>query len=276
MSNLTPAPWLIDAPVAGYFFKAPKPKAQILLQHGYGEYALRYVDQYSKLIPKLLEQGFDVYAIDLQGHGNTAGERALIDVVNAVDDHLAARDAMPKKLPTFLMGHSLGGIVTAGSVVRNPENLEAVVLSSSAMQTPSKGWERSLSKVMAAIAPSGPMPLPRPGIEALTRDQDLLKIIDADKEMFTGKAKNLVARTTLMLSDEVWSKVSSWVVPTLFIHGDQDTSTDHKNSISLHEAIASTDKTLKISAGGFHELLNDTIAKTVEKDLFAWLDKRVK
>ena len=276
MPKTTPAPWVIDAAVAGYYFKAPKAKAQILLQHGYGEYALRYVDQYSQLIPKLLENGFDVYAIDLQGHGNTAGERGLIDVVKAVDDHLVARSAMPKKLPTFLMGHSLGGIVTAGSVVRDGTNLEAVILSSSAMQTPSKGWERGLSKVMAAIAPSGPMPLPRPGIEALTRDQELLKVIDADPEMFTGKAKNLVARTTLVLSDEVWSKASNWVVPTLFIHGDKDTSTNHENSIALHSKIASKDKTLKVYKGGFHELLNDTIAKTVEKDLFAWLSKHAK
>ena len=274
MVEIKSVPFIIDAPVAGYLFKAKNPKAQILLQHGYGEYTTRYVTQYSKLIPKLVERGFDVYGIDLEGHGNTAGERGLIDVQQAVEHHLLARAAMPTTLPTFLFGHSLGGLVTAGSITRDQSNITAAIISSSAMQTPSKLWERSLTKVMTAIAPSGPLPLPRPGIEALTRDAELLKVIEADSEMFKGKAKNKVAKTTLAVSDGVWADASNWLVPTLFIHGDQDTSTNFENSVSLHKAIGSKDKTLKVYEGGFHELLNDTIAAKVEKDLFAWLDAR--
>ena len=268
-----PTPWVIDAPVAGYHWKAKNPKAQLLLQHGLGEYSQRYVTQYSELIPKLVARGFDVYAIDLEGHGNTAGVRGLIDVVAAVDDHLAARAAMPQKLPTFLMGHSLGGLITAASIVRDETNIEAVIISSSAMQTPSNVGLRALTKVLARIAPTAPVPVPRPGIEAWTRDQELLKVIAKDPAMHFGKAANLVGRTTLLLSDEVWSKVNDWNVPTLFIHGDKDTSTNFENSVKLHAAISSKDKTLKIYPGGYHELLHDTISKKVGKDLFDWLDK---
>ena len=70
--------WDIKEDVAGYVWKAPSPRAQVLLQHGYGEYAERYINQYSGLIPKLNKNGFDVYAIDLPGHGNSKGERGLI------------------------------------------------------------------------------------------------------------------------------------------------------------------------------------------------------
>ena len=244
------------------------------MQHGLGEYSKRYVTQYSQLIPKLVAKGFDVYAIDLEGHGNTAGIRGLVDVVAAVDDHLVARSAMPKKLPTFLMGHSLGGLVTAGSIVRDQTNIEAAIISSSAMQAPSSVGLRALTKVLARLAPEAPVPVPRPGIEAFTRDQELLKVIAHDPEMFLGKARNLVGRTTLLLSDEVWSKASNWSVPTLFIHGDKDTSTEFENSVKLHGAISSKDKTLNVYPGGFHELLNDNISQEVLSDLFAWLDKR--
>ena len=269
-----PNPWVIEAPVAGYHWKAKNPKAQLLLQHGVAEYSERYVTQYSQLIPKLVAKGFDVYAIDLEGHGNTAGIRGLVDVVAAVDDHLVARSAMPKKLPTFLMGHSLGGLVTAGSIVRDQTNIEAAIISSSAMQAPSSVGLRALTKVLAKIAPEAPVPVPRPGIEALTRDQELLKVIANDPEMFLGKARNLVCRTTLLLSDEVWSKASNWTVPTLFIHGDKDTSTEFENSVKLHGAISSKDKTLNVYPGGYHELLNDTTSQEVLTDLLAWLDKR--
>ena len=166
-----PTPWVIGAPVAGYHWKAKNPKAQLLLQHGLGEYSKRYVTQYSQLIPKLVAKGFDVYAIDLEGHGNTAGIRGRVDVVAAVDDHLTARAAMPKKLPTFLIGHSLVGIITSGSIVRDQTNIEAAIISSSAMQAPSSAALRALTKVLARIAPEAPVPVPRPGIEAFSRDQ---------------------------------------------------------------------------------------------------------
>jgi len=92
--------------------------------------------------------------------------------------------------------------------------------------------------------------------------------------MHFGKAANLVGRTTLLLSDEVWSKAGDWNIPTLFIHGDKDTSTNFENSVKLQAAISSKDKTINIYPGGFHELLHDNISQEVVKDLFDWLDKR--
>jgi alpha-beta hydrolase superfamily lysophospholipase len=267
--------WDIGADVAGYVWKSPNPKAQVLLQHGYGEYAERYVDQYSNLIPKLNQNGFDVYAIDLPGHGNTKGERGLVDLTNAVELHLLARTKMPAGVPTILFGHSLGGLITAASITRDRANVVAVVLSSSAMQAPSKRWERVLGKLSAAIAPSAPMPLPRPGTETLTRDKDLLAKIMADPKMYQGKPKNLVAKTVLQISDEVWTKTSEWKVPTLIFHGNKDTSTSHLQSQALHDKIASPDHKLLIYPGGFHELLNDLNHQEVERDVFAWLLARV-
>jgi acylglycerol lipase len=267
--------WDIGESVAGYVWRAASPRAQVLLQHGYGEYAERYVTQYSGLIPKLNQNGFDVYAIDLPGHGRTDGERGQVDLHEAVELHLKARQALPVGLPTVLFGHSLGGLITAASIVRERGTIAAAIVSASAMQTPSKRWERMLSKIATTIAPSGPMPLPRPGVEALTRDKDLVKVIEADPMMYTGKAKNLVAKTVLEISDEVWSKTDNWKVPTLIIHGNKDESTNYLNSMGLNEKILSPDRKLIIYPGGYHELLNDTIRAEVERDLFDWLLARV-
>ncbi|MEK9577969.1 MAG: alpha/beta hydrolase, partial [Aquiluna sp.] len=189
--------------------------------------------------------------------------------------HLKARQALPVGLPTVLFGHSLGGLITAASIVRERGTIAAAIVSASAMQTPSKRWERMLSKIATTIAPSGPMPLPRPGVEALTRDKDLVKVIEADPMMYTGKAKNLVAKTVLEISDEVWSKTDNWKVPTLIIHGNKDESTNYLNSMGLNEKILSPDRKLIIYPGGYHELLNDTIRAEVERDLFDWLLARV-
>lgn len=267
--------WDIGTGVAGFIWDAENPRANILLQHGLGEYSERYVWQYNQLIPKLVAWGFNVYAIDLPGHGDSEGLRGQVDLNEALMHHLAARTSIESSLPLVLFGHSLGGLVTAASTIANQGAIAAVVLSSSAMQAPSKAWERVLSKVATALNPAGEIPLPRPGEEALTRDLELLKVIAKDERMFHGKARNLVAKTVLELSDFVWGKISSWDVPTLIIHGDKDLSTDHKQSIALAQAIPAQDKTLRIYPGGFHELLNDLEKDAVEQELFEWLLSRV-
>ncbi len=267
--------WDLDLDVAAFLWRAENPKANILLQHGLGEYTTRYVHQYSELIPKLNELGFNVYGFDLPGHGYTKGVRALVDLNQAVDMHLKARAAIPKDLPLYLFGHSLGGLVTIGSVMRRQDGLAGAVVSSSAMQKPSSVFERVLSTMMVKLKPAGPMPLPRPGTEALTRDLDLKKIIDADPLMDTDKAKNLVAKTTLDVSDQVWKWAANWTLPVLFIHGDKDTSTDHRNSQALFKAISARDKNLLVYPGGYHELLNDTIKDEVLPAVLGWLRTRL-
>ena len=267
--------WDLDLDVAAFLWRAENPKANILLQHGLGEYTTRYVHQYSELIPKLNELGFNVYGFDLPGHGYTKGVRALVDLNQAVDMHLKARAAIPTGLPLFLLGHSLGGLVTIGSVMRQQDGLAGAVVSSSAMQKPSSVFERTLAAMMVKLKPAGPMPLPRPGSEALTRDLDLKKIIDADPLMDTGKAKNLVAKTTLEVSDQVWKWAANWTLPVLFIHGDKDTSTDHRNSQALFKAISARDKNLLVYPGGYHELLNDTIKDEVLPAVLGWLRTRL-
>jgi alpha-beta hydrolase superfamily lysophospholipase len=267
--------WDLDLDVAAFLWRAENPKANILLQHGLGEYTTRYVHQYSELIPKLNELGFNVYGFDLPGHGYTKGVRALVDLNQAVDMHLKARAAIPTGLPLFLLGHSLGGLVTIGSVMRQQDGLAGAVVSSSAMQKPSSVFERTLAAMMVKLKPAGPMPLPRPGSEALTRDLDLKKIIDADPLMDTDKAKNLVAKTTLDVSDQVWKWAANWTLPVLFIHGDKDTSTDHRNSQALFKAISARDKNLLVYPGGYHELLNDTIKDEVLPAVLGWLRTRL-
>lgn len=267
--------WDLDLDAAAFLWRAEDPKANILLQHGLGEYTTRYVHQYSELIPKLNELGFNVYGFDLPGHGYTKGVRALVDLNQAVDMHLKARAAIPTDLPLFLFGHSLGGLVTIGSIMKKQDGLAGAVVSSSAMQKPSSAFERVLSTMMVKLKPAGPMPLPRPGTEALTRDLDLKKLIDADPLMDTDKAKNLVAKTTLDVSDQVWKWAENWTLPVLFIHGDKDTSTDHRNSQALFKAISTKDKNLLVYPGGYHELLNDTIKDEVLPAVLGWLRTRI-
>jgi acylglycerol lipase len=275
MTELNYSEWLNANGIASYKWRAESPKGQVLLQHGLGEYSLRYVDQYSNLIPTLVGLGYDVYAFDLPGHGNSEGKRALIDLHKGIELHLRARELMAAtQLPTVLYGHSLGGLITAGSIIRDGENIAAAVIGSSALHLPSQGWERAVAGLMGTVAPNSPIPLPRPGLEALSRDSKVVAKAALDPMFYQGKAKNLVAKTVLQVSDEVWSKAAGWQVPTLIMHGDKDTSTDHRASIKLYESIGARDKELAIYPGAFHELLNDLVKDEAAEKLIGWIQSK--
>lgn len=116
--------WNFNADIAGYRWEAPEPRGIVLLQHGFGEYAERYVTSYARFIPRLMHAGLSVYAFDLPGHGRSPGPRVVLDSEVAVDVHLAARAALREQpLPVLLFGHSLGGLVTAASAGRDPQGL---------------------------------------------------------------------------------------------------------------------------------------------------------
>ena len=56
-----PSAWESGAPVRGYVWPALEPRAAVLLTHGLGEYAGRYVEKYHRLIPALVGVGVGVW-----------------------------------------------------------------------------------------------------------------------------------------------------------------------------------------------------------------------
>ena len=283
MSRFTPGaepircrPWDIGTGVQGYVWEAPEPRAVLLLQHGFGEYAQRYVKRYSQLIPHLLNAGVSVYAIDLWGHGRSPGRRAVTDMGQAVEDHLAARRKLQEQpLPVFVLGHSLGGLVTAASVARDQSGLSGVVLSSPFLRKEVPAWKRILVNVLAAVGPTLPAPEVPAELSGLSRIPEELEFVDNDPLIYRGRAPMLLAATALNLIEDNPSLYPDWRVPTLVMHGTVDTYTDPEGSRELFEAIASEDKTLQIVEGGYHELLNDTDRDETLRVLLTWLGRRL-
>jgi acylglycerol lipase len=270
----TPRPWDIGTGVQGYAWDAPRPRAALPLQHGFGEYAERYVDRYSALIPRLLDIGISVYAFDLQGHGRSPGRRALTDVERAVADHLAARRTLETQpLPVFLLGHSLGGIVTATSVVRDPRGVEGVILSSAALYVRSNVLTRAVARLLAAIAPT--FPLVRLDAAGISRDPEQVRAFAQDPLVYHGRMPARLAASILFAGRGNWARYPEWRVPTLVLHGTADSFTDPEGSRRLVSAIASRDKTLHLVEGGYHELLNDSERDETLRVVLTWLEHRL-
>lgn len=268
--------WETTPGVQGYVWRAPSPRAVLLLQHGYRESATRYVTQYNGLIPHLLETGLDVYALDLRGHGKSSGRRGMTDLHQAVRDHLTARKVLrDQPLPVFLMGHSLGGLVTASSVALDPSELRGVILSSAAVNLTGHLSTRLAARVLARIAPNTGVPHPSGEPTVLSRVPEVVEGVKQDPLMFHGKMPARVAASAMARDRANWRLYGRWTVPTLVLHGTADRATDPQGSKRLSETIAAQDKTLHLVEGGYHELLNDLDADKTLEVILHWLRDRM-
>lgn len=268
------SPWDIGTGVQGYAWPAPHPRAALLLQHGFAEYAERYVERHSALVPRLVELGLSVYAVDLNGHGRSPGRRAMTDVGEAVHHHLAARRKLAEQgMPVFLLGHSLGGIVTATSVVREPRDVAGVILSSPALLVTANALLRAFGRVAAAVTPALPVRSVTP--DALSRLPEQVRAVVDDPMIYHRGMPARLAASVLFTSRRNWARYPEWRAPTLVIHGSADRVTEPEGSRRFVATIASHDKTLYMVDGGYHELLNDVGADETLRVVLQWLDRRL-
>ena len=266
--------WTPVSGLRGYLWRSKRPVAALLLQHGFAEYAERYVRQYGGLIPKLQAIGFDVYALDLAGHGDSAGRRGMVDVRQAVAQHTAARRAIGSDQPLYLLGHSLGGLITAASVVSSPSMVAGVVLTSPALLFKTSASSRLTARILCRLTPGLPL-VPAQPPDGLSAVADQISALADDERMYHGRVPALTAWSAVEVSETGWGRYRSWTTPTLIMHGDADTYADPKGSALFHGLISSSDKQWIDVPEGRHELLNDVGGDRDIRIILKWLSGRL-
>lgn len=109
-------------------------KAVVQINHGLAEHAARY----GRFAEFLAGRGFHVYAHDHRGHGGTtapdapprsfgsgSGADMVIADVNAVHNEIASRHP---GLPVIVFGHSMGGLIALGFVLKHPGRAAAAAI----------------------------------------------------------------------------------------------------------------------------------------------------
>ncbi len=123
--------------IFGESFRSPKARGAILVVHGLGEHGGRY----DELVEHMLKLRFDVFVMDLRGHGRSTGVRGhFSDISEHHEDldawiaHLVATGELSNNMPCVLLGHSLGGLIAltyAAQYVPSPlsPKIDGLVLS---------------------------------------------------------------------------------------------------------------------------------------------------
>lgn len=266
--------WKFGAPVAGYQWPVDGAKANLLLQHGYGEYVGRYVHHYHALIPALNAAGYSVYGFDAEGHGRTPGPRGATDMKRAVSHHLAAREALEAdSIPLFLFGHSLGGLITAASAAYRQEGVRGVVLSAPALKIELNPVLKAIAGLVASVAPAARLTPPLDA-DAISHDAALVEAYRDDPMVIKRAPAARLGATALKVLERAKTQFPGWELPVLVIHGDADRLVPIEGSREFVDAISASDKTLEVFEGGYHELLNDTEKARALETVIGWLQAR--
>jgi len=69
--------------------------------------------------------------------------------------------------------------------------------------------------------------------------------------------------------------VARITLPLLILHGTEDKAAKSSGSQLFYDRAGSTDKTLKLYDGHFHDLLNDLGKETVMTDITTWIEARL-
>ncbi len=280
MSQPSAQPWSFDTAgpdLYGEQFAASQPRGAVLLTHGYAE----HLGRYPHVIRALIGAGLSVYTYDQRGHGQSPGRRAVVDVDTLVEDHLRARAALGALgVPLLAFGHSMGGLVTAVSALRDPRGLQGVILSSPLLLV-GEGESaalKALSGVLGRWLPNLPVTALDSG--GLSRLAEEVSAYDADPQVYRGKVPALTAASMLRVSRQLTAQYPQWRLPTLVLHGSADTLADVRGSrrfvASAGSAVTPRPEIEYLEVeGGYHELFNDTVRQEVTAKLLSWIKQQL-
>ncbi|HKY93100.1 MAG TPA: lysophospholipase [Nevskiaceae bacterium] len=253
-----------------------KVQAIVVLVHGLGEHSGRY----AHVAQALVDAGCAVYAMDHRGHGQSGGPRALVDrFANVVADidHVVelARREQPRK-PVFLLGHSMGGALSLSYAFKHGDKLSGLILSGPAVALDgAPPAMKPISKLLSAFAPR----LGLFGIEPskVSRDPSVVAGYAQDPLNAHGKVPARTLGEIVRFVEWLPLALPMLKLPLLVQHGEQDLLAGVAGSQMVVERAGSTDKTLKVYDGLYHEIYNELPKDRarVLADLAAWIEKRI-
>ena len=250
--------------------------AVVLISHGLGEHSGRY----EHVANAFNAAGLHVFALDHSGHGQSPGKRAFVSRFSELTDGVAELRAHIAtecpSMPVFLVGHSLGGLIAASTVLDAAQDYAGLLMTGPALgvPTPPPAWQVLLLRVFSAVAP---------GLKALELDANAICRDPAVVEDYVADPlvhhENIPARMVVSLFDEgarVMARAKDISLPVLLLHGAEDQLTSASASTEFVDMLASSDKQCTIYDGMYHELFNEPEQEAILKTCCEWIRARIK
>lgn len=267
-----------SGPSLYYASAMPTGRAEAVLAviPGYADHGARY----AHVMGALAEHGIGTVAIDLRGHGRAQGARGFCTRFDEfLDDARELRnlvDSRAKGAPTFLFGHSFGGLVAALSALDDPSPWKGLLLSAPFFGL---GLEVPRIKVLAGKVASKVYPklgLPS-GLEGkdMTHDPARAKSYDGDPLVFKNATARWFTEAT-SAQERALSGAKRLALPLYMTFGTADKVASFPTGKRFFDAVGSADKTWDPREGLFHEVLNEPSWKDIVNTMATWIREHAK
>jgi acylglycerol lipase len=235
------------------------PVASVLIVHGLAEHKGRY----AYVQDFLARAGYASYAIDLRGHGESDGFPGKVSSPDEfIDDVDAGLELLDDATAAFVIAHSMGTLPTVACLgERGQEGVTGVVLSACPIAPGQATLDALADPESPGIPPS-----------AVSRDPAVVKAYAEDPLVFNENVPPECTAAVMLTAQRAFEAAASVTLPVLLVHGGADPIADPSGSRDIHDALASTDKTLNVYDGLYHEVFNEPERDEVLGDVIAWMD----
>lgn len=292
--------------ITTYFWECEQPKGIIHIVHGMSEHAARY----NEFALYLNKYDYLVYSSDLRGHGKTAGTLEKVGMFAMQDGwNKVVKDIIlfskqisskHKKLPLYLLGHSMGSFISRSISILRPYEINGYIFSATAghpgllgkigisvsninLKTMGKKNRTNLMTNLAFGGFNKKYENPRTEKDWLTRDIDIVDKYISDPycmQIFTSQFYNDLLKAIIYINETYNIRKMEKDKPILMFAGDMDPVGDYgkgpKEVYTKFKKAGIKDLTLKIYKSGRHEMLNEINKYEVYDMILNWLDTRVK
>jgi alpha-beta hydrolase superfamily lysophospholipase len=238
--------------------------------HGLGDHARRY----ERFALGMARHGYATFAVDLRGHGKSAGRRGHVDRWSQWIEDAAAFVAHVESIAggeVVPVGHSLGGAVMLSTMLdKKLPNTRRFIVSSPALQlkAPVPGWKLTLAKVSSMIVPKLTLDN-EVDAKTLSRIPDVVDAYRTDPLVHNKISSRLYAEWVAACG-RIFEHAGEIKIPFLILAGTDDRLIDPEGSRELHRLTPSASR-LRLLEGRYHEPFNDLDNEEVFAVIADWL-----
>lgn len=248
-----------------------EPKRALVVVHGYAEHSGRYQGLGSWFAARECA----VHAYDHRGHGRSGGRRCHVrefqEYLNDLDCFLEVVRREQFQVPITLVGHSMGGLVTAAYLVGLRPSIHSAVTSGAGLAL-GEGIPRLRLRAVRMLRRLLPRLSVGSGLDpnGLSRDPEVVRRYLEDPLVFRTMTTSLAAELLAAVSRTA-TRAAEVAVPLLMLHGEDDPLCPADGSRAFFDEVAIAGSDLRIYPQLRHEIFNEPEREGVFQDIISWL-----
>ncbi|MCW3797601.1 lysophospholipase [Sphingomonas sp. BN140010] len=248
-------------------------KANLIICHGVNSHG----GQHARAATDFAARGFAVTALDLRGRGKSDGERfyasSIDEYVSDLSQAIELGRSKHPDLPVYLLGHSAGGVTSVSYALDHQDRIDGLICESFAFRVFAPNIALKLLEGASHVAPHAHVLKLK--MEDFSRDPEWVAQLNADP-LTLNEVQPVATVAAFARAGERFEREFGRIkLPVLILHGTADHATRPDGSEQFYRETGSSDKTLKLYEGHYHDLLNDLGREQVMGDIVEWIDARL-